>query len=105
MAEMDKADDIIQQALMNNPKKFVRDFSQVVMNLENVLIPEEKIHNPPSILDGLSEETDAYLRILGCEMIQTAGFLLQLPQVRIELFISSIKRKKLSFIVVNEMFM
>ncbi len=59
-----------------------RDFSRVILTLENVLIPEDKISPSPSISDGLDAETEMDLRILGCELIQTAGILLKLPQVR-----------------------
>jgi len=49
--------------------------------LENSLIPENKIDVTPSSQDGLDHETEKDLRILGCELIQTAGILLRLPQV------------------------
>lgn len=58
-----------------------RDFSRVVLTLENVLISDEKLSVTPSMLDGLDKEIEQDLRILGCEMIQTAGILLKLPQV------------------------
>ena len=58
-----------------------RDFSRVVLTLENVLIPDEKLSVTPSMLDGLDKEVEQDLRVLGCEMIQTAGILLKLPQV------------------------
>ncbi|KAK3788029.1 hypothetical protein RRG08_051103 [Elysia crispata] len=58
-----------------------RDFSRVELTLENVLIPDEKLSETPSMLDGLDKEVETDLRILGCELIQTAGILLKLPQV------------------------
>ena len=58
-----------------------RDFSKVVLTLENVLIPDEKLSPTPSMQDGLDLETETDLRILGCELIQTSGILLKLPQV------------------------
>ncbi len=60
-----------------------RDFSKVVITLENVLIPEDKLSPSPSVLDGLDSEVEADLRVLGCELIQTSGILLKLPQVRL----------------------
>ncbi|KAJ8974942.1 hypothetical protein NQ317_011504 [Molorchus minor] len=45
------------------------------------LLPEEKITPTPSQLDGLGIDTETDLRIYGCELIQTAGILLKLPQV------------------------
>jgi len=61
--------------------KFVRDFSRVIMTLDNTVIPDENLSPTPSMIDGLTEETEMDLRILGCELIQTAGILLKLPQV------------------------
>ena len=58
-----------------------RDFSRVLITLENVLIPEEKLSETPSMQDGLDKEVETDLRVLGCELIQTAGILLKLPQV------------------------
>ncbi|XP_064611919.1 cyclin-L1-like [Liolophura sinensis] len=59
----------------------VRDFSEVILTLDNVLIPPDKLSPTPSLQDGLDSETETDLRILGCELIQTAGILLKLPQV------------------------
>ncbi|CAG5136058.1 unnamed protein product [Candidula unifasciata] len=58
-----------------------RDFSRVVLTLENVLVPDDKLCETPSMSDGLDKEVETDLRILGCELIQTAGILLKLPQV------------------------
>ena len=58
-----------------------RDFSRVILTLENVLIPDEKLSPSPSVQDGLDIDTETDLRILGCELIQTSGILLKLPQV------------------------
>ena len=58
-----------------------RDFSKVILTLENVLIPDDKLSPTPSMQDGLDLETETDLRILGCELIQTSGILLKLPQV------------------------
>jgi len=66
---------------MAEVKTLVRDFSRVIITLDNILIPEEKLTATPSMLDGLSSETETDLRILGCELIQTSGILLKLPQV------------------------
>lgn len=60
---------------------YPRLFNKIVLTLENSLIPEEKIDVTPSSQDGLDHETEKDLRILGCELIQTAGILLRLPQV------------------------
>ena len=78
-----------------------RDFSRVILTLETVLVPEDKLSPSPSLQDGLDSETEMDLRILGCELIQSSGVLLKLPQVRrhfeifnnliIGLFFSSLK--------------
>ncbi|XP_030378148.1 cyclin-L1 [Scaptodrosophila lebanonensis] len=60
---------------------YPRLFNKIVLTLENSLIPEDKIDVTPSSQDGLDHETEKDLRILGCELIQTAGILLKLPQV------------------------
>lgn len=61
----------------SNPKLY----GKIVLTLQNCLLPEEKLNSTPSYLDGLDAETETDLRILGCELIQTAGILLKLPQV------------------------
>ena len=58
-----------------------RDFSRVILTLETVLVPEDKLSPSPSLQDGLDSETEMDLRILGCELIQSSGVLLKLPQV------------------------
>ncbi|XP_066296797.1 cyclin-L1-like isoform X1 [Branchiostoma lanceolatum] len=57
-----------------------KEFSGVVITLENCLLPTERLDATPSVNDGLEHETEVDLRILGCEYIQTAGVLLRLPQ-------------------------
>ena len=59
----------------------VNKYGRVIISLENCLLPEERLSTTPSSLDGLDPETEMDLRILGCELIQTAGILLRLPQV------------------------
>jgi len=56
-------------------------YGKIVLTLQNCLLPDEKLNSTPSHLDGLDAETETDLRILGCELIQTAGILLKLPQV------------------------
>jgi hypothetical protein len=62
-------------------KVMSKPYGKIELSLNNVLLPEEKISNTPSKVDGLDFETETDLRILGCELIQTAGILLKLPQV------------------------
>lgn len=58
-------------------------YGKISLQLTNCLLPEEKLSPTPSELDGLDNDTETDLRILGCELIQTAGMLLKLPQVRL----------------------
>lgn len=61
--------------------KVPKHYGRVIINLENCLLPPERLACTASCLDGLDPETEMDLRILGCELIQTAGILLRLPQV------------------------
>lgn len=56
-------------------------YGNVILTLKNCLLPEEKLSPTPSQIDGLDPDTEMDLRILGCELMQTAGILLKLPQV------------------------
>lgn len=67
-----------------------RDFSQVIITLDNILIPDDKLSPTPSMQDGLDSDTETDLRILGCELIQTSGILLKLPQVKINFVIENL---------------
>uniref|UniRef100_A0AAZ3SAC4 Cyclin-L1 n=1 Tax=Oncorhynchus tshawytscha TaxID=74940 RepID=A0AAZ3SAC4_ONCTS len=58
-----------------------RVYSEVYLTISNSLIPEERLQPTPSMLDGLDLHTETDLRILGCELIQSAGILLRLPQI------------------------
>lgn len=59
-----------------------RNYGKIVMTLENATLPSEKLEtHTVSQKDGLSPEIEVDLRILGCELIQTAGILLKLPSV------------------------
>jgi hypothetical protein len=62
-----------------------RNYGRIVLTLENAILPHEKLESKTvSQEDGLLSEIELDLRILGCELIQTAGILLKLPQVRSE---------------------
>lgn len=58
-----------------------KNYGKIILTLYNCLLPETVFKETPSQVDGLDTETETDLRILGCEMIQTAGILLKLPQV------------------------
>lgn len=63
------------------PAKLQKNYGKIVLTLYNCLLPESVFKETPSQADGLDIETETDLRILGCELIQTAGILLKLPQV------------------------
>ena len=59
-----------------------KSYGKIILTLENAILPSEKLNaSTVSEEDGLSQEIEIDLRILGCELIQTAGILLKLPQV------------------------
>ncbi|CAB0034875.1 unnamed protein product [Trichogramma brassicae] len=63
------------------PPALQKPYGQIMLTLQNVLLPKDKLAATPSSLDGLDSDTEIDLRILGCELIQYAGILLRLPQV------------------------
>ena len=78
-----------EKSLLPAVKNVKNVYGKVVISLENCLLPEDRLASTPSNLDGLDPETEMDLRILGCELIQTAGILLKLPQVVVSLFFAS----------------
>lgn len=62
-------------------KKKEYDYDKIFISLENCILPIENIDETPSMKDGLDRDTENDLRMYGCEMIQTAGILLKVPQV------------------------
>ncbi|XP_063717291.1 cyclin-L1-like [Symsagittifera roscoffensis] len=56
-------------------------YSRVELYLDNVILTNDKISPSPSEKDGLDSMSEYDLRYIGCELIQTAGILLKLPQV------------------------
>ncbi|XP_044763222.1 cyclin-L2 [Coccinella septempunctata] len=68
-------------SVSNSAKTSVKPYGKIVLTLKNQLLPDDKLKNTPSQIDGLDVETENDLRIYGCELIQTAGILLKLPQV------------------------
>ena len=59
----------------------IKEYSRIVLSLENTIIPDERLRETPSAKDRVSHELEVDLRIAGCEYIQSAGILLKLPQV------------------------
>merc|ERR1719462_759189 len=56
-------------------------FSRVVLTITNSVLPLDKLTATPSSVHGMTPETEVDLRNTGCDLIQTAGKLLRLPQV------------------------
>ncbi len=52
-----------------------------LISLSTPILPKEKLYPTPSMQDGLAYEYEFDLRLTGCELIQTSGRLLRLPQV------------------------
>lgn len=57
------------------------DGLRVVLTLEDCILPPDRLSVTPSQVHGLRPEDETDLRILGCELIQSSGILLRLPQV------------------------
>ncbi|KAB0791244.1 hypothetical protein PPYR_03044 [Photinus pyralis] len=69
--------DTVAVIVKNNTKPY----GKIVLSLKNQLLPDDKLETTPSQTDGLENDIETDLRIYGCELIQTAGILLKLPQV------------------------
>lgn len=53
------------------------------MNLDDFVIPEDKLFDTPSREDGCSKELEVDLRTAGCDQIQLTGRILKLPQASV----------------------
>ncbi|CAG8433547.1 6737_t:CDS:2 [Ambispora gerdemannii] len=51
------------------------------LSLQNAILTFEQLETTPSRKDGIPEELEDALRQLGCELVQSAGILMKLPQV------------------------
>ncbi|CAF4042448.1 unnamed protein product [Rotaria magnacalcarata] len=60
-------------------------YGHIVLTLSDVLLPSEKLYpnSTPSTSEGLPWDVEYDLRLIGCELIQTAGLLLKLPQTAV----------------------
>eukprot|EP00898_Chlorokybus_atmophyticus_P007391 jgi/Chlat1/7653/Chrsp64S07168 len=52
----------------------------IYTTLDSFYVSEEELVNSPSAQDGVDPDMEAKLRYYGCDLIQTAGILLRLPQ-------------------------
>lgn len=51
------------------------------LNLDSFYLTEEQLENSPSRQDGIDKDTEANLRMYGCQVIQEAGIMLGFDQV------------------------
>jgi hypothetical protein len=51
------------------------------LHLDSFYLTEEQLENSPSRQDGIDKDTEANLRMYGCEIIQEAGLMLSFDQV------------------------
>lgn len=51
------------------------------LHLDSFYLTEEQLENSPSRQDGIDKDTEANLRMYGCEIIQEAGIMLSFAQV------------------------
>lgn len=51
------------------------------LHLDSFYLTEEQLENSPSRQDGIDKDTEASLRMYGCEVIQEAGIMLSFDQV------------------------
>ena len=58
-----------------------KEFSRVELSLDNCIIHKDRLLETCSAKDGMSHDLEVDLRIMGCDLIQSAGLLLRLPQV------------------------
>lgn len=61
--------------------KNIKENLIIDLPVDNVIFDESMLVNSPSRNEGCLLEDEIKLRIIGCERIQHAGRLLQLPQV------------------------
>ncbi|XP_015793613.1 cyclin-L1 [Tetranychus urticae] len=62
-------------------KSEVMKYEGIAMSYGNIILPSHKFMCTPSFMDGLDAQSEYQMRILGTELIQTAGILLKLPQI------------------------
>ena len=72
---------------LNSNMASKEQFGHIKLDISNSVLPYAKLVTTPSSNDGIPEDTEHQIRSLGCELIQLAGKLLKLPQVRIHKFI------------------
>ena len=64
----------------------LKEYSRIVLSLENTIFPDERLRETSSLKDRVSHKLEVNLCIVGCEYIQSAGILLKLPQVAYSIY-------------------
>ena len=54
----------------------------ILLDISNSVLPRDKLAETPSSKDGLPTESELQIRSLACDLLQIAGKLLKIPQVR-----------------------
>ena len=75
---------LLQSLIMNvNHHPKIPSFGTVILDINNSIIPAEKLKLTPSAKDGLSFDYECQLRFWGSDIIQVSGTLLKLSQTTI----------------------
>ena len=64
------------------PSQQQQHFGRIVLDISNSVLPRDKLAETPSSKDGLPTESELQIRSLACDLLQIAGKLLKIPQVR-----------------------
>ena len=78
-----KEETTVSSAASCSEKNEAKDLPKtVILTLDHCVLPPEKLSEPtPSLKDGVDPQDEIEMRLLGCELIQSSGILLRLPQV------------------------
>ena len=61
-----------------------QQFGRILLDISNSVLPRDKLAETPSSKDGLPTESELQIRSLACDLLQIAGKLLKIPQVRMQ---------------------
>ena len=59
-----------------------QQFGRILLDISNSVLPRDRLAETPSSKDGLPTESEMQIRSLACDLLQIAGKLLKIPQVR-----------------------
>ena len=66
----------------SSEKEQKQQFGRILLDISNSVLPRDKLVETPSSKDGLPTESELQIRSLACDLLQIAGKLLKIPQVR-----------------------